>query len=143
MAKSEWTVGLIYVGVLALLPVLGYWARRDPRPTCAHNGCKIEPLYRVRVIDADGRDRAFCCIGCAQAWLRRQSQPPRNIRVTDENSGAEVDAAAATFVRSLVVTNRITGNRIHAFANRSDAESHAQSLGGRILDAAEKPFAGQ
>jgi hypothetical protein len=140
MAKSEWITGFLYVAVLALLPFVGHWARRDAGQTCAFDGSPIEPIYRVQVVDAKGQDRVFCCIGCAQTWLRRQPHAPRFVLVIDEISGTTLDARAAVFVRSLVVTNRVTGNRIHAFRRENDAAEHARAMGGRVLDAAETPL---
>jgi hypothetical protein len=143
MAKSAWLAGLGYVIVLAILPLLGAWARREIRPACAHDGGAIEPRFRVRVQDADGTDYEFCCIACAQAWLAQASRPVRSIHVTDEISGAELDATDAIFVRSQVVTNRATGNRVHVFQRAGDAEHHALSAGGRVLSGADHPFATQ
>jgi hypothetical protein len=33
-----------------------------------------------------------------------------------------------------------TGNRVHAFRSRSDAQQHADKFGGTVLPDAEKPF---
>ena len=52
----------------------------------------------------------------------------------------EVDAASAWFVRSQVVTNPVTGNRVHAFRNPDDARRHAEAFGGVLLSGAERPF---
>src|SRR5437868_12647120 len=103
MRKSEWIVGLVYLGVLTLLPLAGHWARRGAARTCAHDGGRIEPRYRVRVVDEQGRDFEFCCIHCADAWLRNEAATPRAVYVTDETSGEEVEPSSAYFVRSLLV----------------------------------------
>jgi hypothetical protein len=140
MKKGEWITGTAYVAVLAALPLVGYWARIDAQPSCAFDGSHIDPLYQVRVVDADGRDREFCCVGCAEHWLQQETRTPQAIVVTDEISGETLDAAAAVFVRSLVVTQRTTGNRIHAFRSARDAEHHARYAHGQVLDGSERPF---
>ena len=65
---------------------------------------------------------------------------PLQVLVTDETSGAEVDAAAAWFVRSLVTTTAHTRNRIHAFQAQADAERRAATAHGRVLVGSERPF---
>jgi hypothetical protein len=141
MRQTEWLAGLVYLLVLGVLPLVGHWARSGAERTCAHDGEVIKPLYRVRVVDDHGRDVVFCCIHCAEAWLQRESTPPKAIWVTDETTGDEIEAASAYFVRSAVVTNPTTLNRIHVFRAESDAEEHARACNGRVLDAAERPFA--
>jgi hypothetical protein len=59
--------------------------------------------------------------------------------VTDEVSGEEIDAPDAYFVRSQVVTTPATGNRIHVFHKLEDAQRHAQTYRGTVLDAKERP----
>jgi hypothetical protein len=73
-------------------------------------------------------------------WLARQGARPREVYVTDEASGAEIDAASAYFVRSLVVTTPTTGNRVHAFRDRADAERHAEVAHGTLLNGTERPL---
>ena len=72
--------------------------------------------------------------------LARQGPAPRAVYVTDELSGREVEAAAAYFVSSLVVTRPATQNRIHAFGDRAAAERHAESGRGQLLEGDERPF---
>ena len=83
---------------------------------------------------------AFCCPHCAAIWLGRRPAAAAAVTVTDEVSGEPVDAAAAWFVRSSVVTVPTTGNRIHAFRDRADAERHAERFLGTVLPASETPF---
>ena len=142
MRKSEWTTGLVYLCVLAMLPFAGHWTRRGAGRSCAYDGGKIEPLYKVRVVDRQGRDFEFCCIHCTEMWLRKEAEP-QAVCVTDEISGEETEASSAYFVRSFAVTNKTTGNRVHAFRTERDAEDHARSFRGRLLDEGEKPFMGQ
>jgi hypothetical protein len=125
--------------VVAALAFVGSWARR-PGPGCALDGVKIDPAYRVEVVDAAGARHAFCCPACAALWLEHQSSSPRAILVTDETSGESIDAADAWYVRSRVVTTPATGNRVHAFRNRADAERHAEKNGGTVLPESESLF---
>jgi len=128
-------------GALLALPFLGTWLRHAPSDHCALDGAAIVPCYGVRIEDAAGRRLDFCCIKCAEMWLERQSTPVRSIRVTDESTGVELDVEKAFFVRSLVVTMPTTGNRIHVFRDRADAEHHAEKCRGTILNGNERPFA--
>ena len=143
MRKSEWIIGLVLLLAAAALPLAGHWARRDAGRSCAYDGVAIDPIYRVRVVDHRGGDHEFCCIRCAEFWQEGQKAAPRAIYVTGEADGKEVDAEAAYFVRSSVVTTPTTGNRIHAFRNRAEAERHAGAVGGTILSGPERPFAGR
>jgi hypothetical protein len=63
-----------------------------------------------------------------------------SITVTDEVSAQPVDAGEAAFVRSAIVTNAITGNNIHVFADAVDAEQHAAQFRGKLLVDTERPF---
>lgn len=136
----RWLLAAAGLLVIVGLPLAGKWARRRPAHACALDGSAVDPLYRVRIVDAEGRDREFCCIGCASAWLGQQPAAPRAVFVTDEVSGQEIEAASAWYVRSLVVTVPHTGNRIHAFRDQADAARHAESAHGEVLTDAEKPF---
>jgi hypothetical protein len=139
--RSAVTWGVLGLVVVVGLPLAGYWSRRQADPGCALDGTKINPYYRVDITDAEGRTYSFCCIRCAEMWLERQSAPVRAITVTDEHSGQPIDAGKAFFVRSLAVNMKTTGNRIHVFGNRDDAEKHAATYSGTILSGAERPFA--
>jgi hypothetical protein len=138
---AKWSVALAGLVLLLALPLVGRWLRRTPEIRCALDAGKLVPSYRVRVEDAAGASCDFCCIRCAELWLERQAQPARAIWVTDESSGAELDAAKAHYVRSLVITTPTTGNRIHAFRDLADAERHAEKCRGTILADGERPFA--
>jgi hypothetical protein len=138
--KRRWLLLLGGLIVVVGLPLVGHWSRRRPESACALDGMPIDPVYRVEVIGADGLPRAFCCLRCAQVWLRRQPAPPRAVTVTDEVSGERLDAGSAWYVRSFVVTTPTTGNRIHVFRHRTDAEKHAAAAGGVVLPESESPF---
>jgi hypothetical protein len=139
-ARARAALLLVGLAVIVGLPLVGWWARQDAVPRCALDGLDIEPRYRVRVTD-DAGSYEFCCTRCAEQWLARHPGPAA-VFVTDEAGGDEIDARAATFVRSPVITNRVTGNRVHAFRNRADAEAHARQFGGWVLRDGERPFRG-
>jgi len=128
--------GLVVVG----LPLAGKWARRHDGPRCEMDGLKIEPLYRVRVVDGDGVAHSFCCVHCAGRWVARQPGRPRAVYVTDEAGGEEVEAGSAYFVQSAVVANPVTGNAVHAFRDQADAEAHARAFHGWLMTGADRPF---
>lgn len=131
---------LIGLALVIALPLLGTWIRRSGKHGCALDGMRIDPHYRVRIEEEDRRSHEFCCIRCAEIWLDRQKARPRTIHVTDEASGREILAKDAYFVRSLVYTMKTTENRVHAFANKTDAENHARDFRGTLLTESERPF---
>ena len=137
---SRWHIVLAVLIVAVALAVAGSWSRRRAPGRCALDGAPIEPLYRVRVVDGHGHSHDFCCVRCAELWLEGQMARPREVHVTDESGGGEVEANRAYFVRSSVVTTATTGNRIHAFKDREDAERHAAAAGGRLLTGTDRPF---
>ena len=141
--RSRLPVFLAGLLVVVGLPLAGWWSRRGAAPRCELDGLTIEPLYRVRVMDRAGTSHAFCCVRCASRWLARQGDRPRAVYVTDEASGAEIDSGSAFFVRSAVVTNPVTHNRVHAFRDRADAEEHARAYEGEALTGVRRPFSFQ
>lgn len=140
--RKRWSILLVLAGLLVAvgLPLVGTWARRHAPPRCELDGLAVEPPYQVRVVDGAGGSHRFCCVRCATGWLARQGETPAAVLVTDEAGGGEVDARSAYFVRSGVVTNSVTGNRVHAFRDRADAEQHARDCGGTLLEGAARPF---
>jgi len=128
--------GLTVVG----LPILGTWCRRHRLPRCDLDGAPIEPIYAVQIVDAGGVKHEFCCILCAEFWLKQQTAASREVRVTDEVSGQPITADDAYFVRSATFTNQATGNRVHTFQERRDAEQHAHDHFGHLLEGPERPF---
>ncbi|MBI1916005.1 MAG: hypothetical protein HYS12_14905 [Planctomycetes bacterium] len=140
LSKASVVSGLIGLLVVIGLPVAGHLARRIPEDRCALDGATIDPVYRVEIVDSEGHPHAFCCLRCAQLWLRRQETPPQKITVTDEESGEPLDAKAAWYVRSQRVTQRATGNRIHVFRDEANAVEHAVANSGTVLLDDENPF---
>jgi hypothetical protein len=140
MPMTRWQVVLVVLIAALGLALVGSLARRRGAGGCALDGSAVEPLYQVRIVDAGGRSHTFCCLHCAELWLLAQADAPAAIHVTDEVSGQEVPAEKAWFVRSQVITQASTGNRIHTFKERQDAEKHAAAGRGRVLTGADRPF---
>ena len=138
-----WTPGRLRIAAVLLivgLPLAGKWARRTQERRCDLDGARIDRLFRVRILDVQNREHEFCCIHCARLWLSPQPAAPWQVLVTDETTGAEIDAARAWFVRSTVVTTAHTRNRIHVFQTEADAVKHAGTAHGKILTDSERPF---
>jgi hypothetical protein len=125
--------------VSAAIPWLAHALRRGDPARCALEGAVIQPSYRVRLLLKDGRAPEFCCITCAQLWMEKSRSRPGQVTVTDEVNGFELDPSLAFFVLSSIITQPTTGNRIHVFGRRSDAEQHIESAGGRLLRKSELP----
>lgn len=125
------------VGAVTLL--LGRLGR-DEAPRCDLDGVRLTGTFVARLESPPGTPRAFCSVRCAHGWTRRVGGKPYHLRVRDETTGADIDEADAWFARSTVLASRASGERIHAFARRSDAEAHVASYGGRLLEDDERPF---
>ena len=131
------TLGLLLV---VGLPAAGAWARQRSAEHCALDGGVLESSTQVRTVDSQGESLRFCCIQCAEVWRLRNPSAFRATYVTDEATLREVAAESAFFVRSSVVTNRLTGNRIHAFASETDARRHAGDFRGSMLLGVDRPL---
>jgi hypothetical protein len=129
--------GLLVVAGLAFVAHPG---RRTPEASCALDGTKIDSIYQIKVVERSGAVHRFCCPVCARIWLKQQAAPPQQLLVTDETSGAPVEAASAHYVRSAVVTVPGTGNRVHAFRTAGDAEKYADRFAGVVLSKDENPL---
>ena len=143
MGKRFWWASTLVAVLAVVLPWLGTHSRRQRLPQCALDGIAIVPIYAVEIVDAGRQKHRFCCIRCAEYWLAQEPSPPSEIHVTDEVSGQPIEASDAFFVRSSIETNAVTGNHIHAFENRADAEGHAAQFRGRLLTDEERPLSGQ
>jgi hypothetical protein len=139
-SSSARIVRAIGLAVVIGLPLLGTWLRRQSDGGCALDGVRVDPRYAVRIVDAQGEQHPFCCLQCAVLRQQRQDVKPRQVLVTDEASGQLFEGASAYFVRSGVVTNAITGNRVHVFRNRQDAMRHVELSRGLILSGNARPF---
>jgi hypothetical protein len=92
------------------------------------------------IVGRGGERNEFCCVHCAERWVKRQRDIPTAVLVADEVSGEMVDSYAAWFVRSGVATNPVTRNRVHAFRDRAAAEQHAAAFAGEVLEGAARPL---
>jgi len=131
------TAGLL---IVVGLPVVAHLVRESRQQGCTLDGARIDPVYEVYVVDELGNGHRFCCLRCAQIWIRHRPVAPQSIFVTDEATGQSTSASAAWFVRSSLVTTQATGNDIHAFRTRADADKHAAAFWGTVLSDAELPF---
>ena len=132
---KKWPIIVIFIFLLVALA--GSLMKKSGGDRCALDATKIEPIYQVDFSPREGKTEKFCCIECARKWLAANKGKVAAVTATDEVTGKRIDASIAYFVESDVVTNRSTGNRIHAFADRIDAEKHARDFNGVII---ENPF---
>jgi hypothetical protein len=102
-------------------------------PGCSLDGSRIQPLYEVTIIDEDKVPRSFSCVVTAGIWFSENREQVSSILVTDEATGKKIKAEDAFYVVSEVVTTPYAGNRIHVFAQRSGATSHAMQFNGRLI----------
>jgi len=137
---SRWklVLGLL---LTAAVPAAVQAVREPPGPRCATDGVSLAQAPVVRVEAASGDTRSFCCVTCAETWLRATPAAPAQVVVTDGPTGRPLDLGEAWFVRSRVVAQPATGDRMHAFADKQEALRHADAYGGRLLTGWERPFA--
>ena len=129
--------------LVAALPVLGRSLRSGGADRCAMDGVVVAGRARVRVADADGRERIFCCVECAGRWTVARGSAARSVLVTDDVSGGTVAAGDAWFVRSRIPVAGAPGSRVHCFAAEADALRHARDFGGVVLEGPARPFHGR
>lgn len=134
----KWTRSIAIVLLVVAVPVVGSWLRRSADVGCAMDGVPVPALFAARVVDETGKSHRFCCITCAAEWARVGEVAAAY--VMDEAGSGEIDVSSAYFVRSRVVTNAVTGNRVHAFRLEADAVAHARTFAGVILAGAERLF---
>ena len=133
---------VIALACVAALPLIARSLRADAGDRCALDSVAIDARDRVRLVDASGTNRSFCCVDCAQLWAGEPGRAPREVFVTDETSGAELPACAAWFVRSTVEACAATRCRIHVFGHESDARRHAAAFDGLVLEGEARPLRG-
>lgn len=133
---KKWPIIVIVIFLLVALATS--FMKRSGGDRCALDATKIEPIYQVDIAPAEGKTLKFCCIECTRKWLAANKGKVQYVTVTDEVTGKRIDAAIAWFVESSIVTNPSTGNKIHVFAEKADAEKHAKDFGGTII---KNPFA--
>ncbi|MFO0875820.1 MAG: hypothetical protein U0840_00335 [Gemmataceae bacterium] len=133
---------LVTASVLALvigLPVLGHLCRWGQERGCTLDGVAIHPLGRVQVTAHDGQALAFCSLRCAEIWHHHQPAPLA-IHVVDEVTGELIEASRAIIVRSVMPSPAGTGDTLHIFQHRSDAQRHAEAFSGTVLTGADRPY---
>jgi ABC-type nitrate/sulfonate/bicarbonate transport system substrate-binding protein len=104
---------------------------------CAHDGTRIKPLYQVDAYLDDGTMKSFCSVYCAGQWFQNNKDNTLYFTVMDEMTGERFDSTLGFFVESDVVTVPEVKNRIHVFAVKQDALTHAQQYNGKLI---ENPF---
>jgi hypothetical protein len=104
------------------------------------DGARVDPGFRVRVVEGDGTAEVFCGVECASRWLSRQDPDGVHILVTDSRTGAELDAASASYVLALSTMHDGAPDPIRVFARRGDAERSVAAYGGELLTGRERPF---
>ena len=132
---------LAFLGAVVLLgavPFVGHALRTPQGPRCAGDGVALAGSPVVKFVSGDGSETSCCCVSCAEAWPI--ADPRRSVLVTDEATGQMVDAKNAWFVRSLVVAQPATQDRVHAFATKEEADRHTAAYRGRILTGKQRPF---
>ena len=136
--RATFIGGLLLVAALPLAPRL-FGATKSEG--CTLDGLAIDSRREARVVLPSGSSIRFCGVQCAARWLHRAGVAPKEVFVTDEASGQEVKAEDAWFVQSLVAATRGTGDHVHAFARRENAERHAAAYHGTVLQGPDRPFA--
>ena len=130
------------VGLLGLAAFAGLAPRlREHGERCAMDGVHVDPEFRVRVVEGDGSAEVFCGVECASRWLSKEDPEEVHIVVTDSRTGAELDAASASYVLALATLRDGAPDPIRVFARRGDAERSVAAYGGELLTGKEEPFA--
>jgi len=101
---------------------------------CAYDGTKIKPIYQVTAYLNDSTIRNFCSVYCAMKWLENNSDKTMYFTVIDETTGQNFDSSLAYFVESSLITVHEVNNRIHVFASKDDAITHAKFYNGKIIE---------
>jgi ribosomal protein L24E len=128
--KKGWIVSFIIV-VIVLLGFVWAIKKGASADRCDYDGTRIEPLYAVYFSLQDGSEKKFCSVVCASMSFSALKKQIKEVRVTDEPSGAKIISSQAFFVESEMVTVPHVKNRIHAFAKKEDALKHIQKFNGR------------
>src|SRR4030067_2121993 len=134
--KKGWIVSFIIV-VIVLLGFVWAIKKGASADRCDYAETRIEPLYAVYFSLQDGSEKKFCSVVCASMSFSALKKQIKEVRVTDESSGAILISSQAFFVESEMVTVPHVKNRIHAFAKKEDALKHIQKFKGNWV---ENPF---
>lgn len=128
---KKWPIILMSFFILAALA--GSLIKKSSGDRCALDATRIEPIYQVDIAPTVGKTLKLCCIECAKKWLAANKGKVSAVTVTDEVTGKRIDASVAYFVKSSIVTNPSTGNNIHVFADKAEAERHIKNFNGSII----------
>ena len=128
---KKWPI--IVIAIFLLVALVTSFMKRSGGDRCALDATKIEPIYQVDITPQDGKTLKFCCIECSKKFLAANRGKVSAVTVTDEVTGKRIDASIAYFVESSIVTNQSTGNKIHVFAEKADAEKHAKDFSGTVI----------
>ena len=131
MRRSLFIGALIFAASISTLAVFFQYPFSSLR--CSLDGIRIDPLYEVKIIGKDERCWSLSSILSAQIWLRENSMKVSSIWVTDEITGEKIEAGDAYYVESEVITTPHTGNKIHVFAQRTEAKLHARQFNGKLV----------
>ncbi|MBW2353204.1 MAG: ABC transporter substrate-binding protein [Deltaproteobacteria bacterium] len=104
---------------------------------CAYDGTAISPMYQVDAYLVDKTTVSFCSIYCASRWHENNKDRVIYFTVIDEVTGNKFDSTLGHFVESDLVSVPEVNNRIHAFAVKEDALTHAKQFNGKLI---ENPF---
>ena len=132
---------LPFIGALVIATTISalvaYSSHVQTSARCSLDGSGIEPLYEVTIIQKDRSTSRFSCVLSAQIWLGEYSGQVFSIQVTDEITGQKIAAKDAYYVISELITIPHTGNKIHVFARKAEAELHARQFKGKLV---KEPF---
>ncbi len=132
---------LTFIGALVIATTISalvaYSRHVQTSATCSLDGSRIEPLYEVTIIQKDRSTSRFSCVLSARIWLGENSDQVFSIQVTDEITGQKIAAKDAYYVVSELITIPHTGNKIHVFARKAEAELHARQFKGKLV---KEPF---
>ena len=109
------------------IPFVATAIRGKPVSGCARDGVPLDGLFMARLVTTDGSVFSFCSVHCSRDWWDHHKGAVQSVTVRDETTKDDIDAATAWFVRSAVLASRASGERIHAFGRRADAELHVKS----------------
>jgi hypothetical protein len=137
MTKNKKRITFLIIATIISLAIGCQEERKSIESRCDYDGVKIEPIYAVYFTLQDGTEKKFCSIACASMSFPALKKQIKEVRVTDEPSGAKIISSQAFFVESEIVTVPHVKNRIHVFAKKEDALKHIQKFKGNWV---ENPF---
>ena len=137
MTKNKKRITFLIIATIISLAIGCKGERKSIESRCDYDGTRIEPLYAVYFSLQDGSEKKFCSVVCASMSFSALKKQIKEVRVTDESSGAKIISSQAFFVESEMVTVPHVKNRIHAFAKKEDALKHIQKFKGRWV---KNPF---